>query len=336
MPAGAPLFMGHEERFDVNYFEFYPGDYLRDTTRLTLAEHGAYLRLMLAYYSDEQPLPAEKDELFRIVCAQNSAEKQAVLKVANLFFPVTRDGNRHNARADQEIAKCGTRMDAKGDRKSTEAERQQRYRDRRADMFTALSRVGIVPAYNISTDELTKLVTQNVTSQTVTNVTPSRPSHTATRPQTPDPTIQKQDQELFSETSQPPLRHRFDDFWAVYPVKKGKSSAEAKWKARKLDAIADLIIADVQKRLTQDQDWVDGYIPHGSTYVNGKGWEDGMKPLRIQPASTAQAEAPKPRQYFTAPKLDGSDPGTVNGKPADKTKTDQIIRDLGRKLRIPS
>ncbi len=267
----------------INYFEFYPGDYLRDTTRLTLAEHGAYLRLMLAYYSDEQPLPAEKEELFRIVCAQNSAEKQAVLKVANLFFPVTRDGNRHNARADQEIAKCGTRMDAKGDRKSSEAERQQRYRDRRADMFTALSRVGIVPPYNISTDELTKLVTQNVTLQTVTNVTPSRPSQTATRPQTPDPIYnQEQDQELFSKTAHPPLRDRFAEFWSVYPVKKGKAAAEKTWKSRKLDAIADRIIADVHKRRAEDRQWIEGYIPHGSTYVNGKGWEDAIEPIVVR------------------------------------------------------
>lgn len=186
----------------MNYFELYPGDYLRDTTRLSLAEHGAYLRLLMAYYSDEQPLSAENSELFRTVSAMNSAEKKAVLSVADRFFPIGDDGFRHNARADAEIAKAGNRMDSKGVRKSTEAERQQRYRDRRADMFSALARVGIVPEYNIPMDDLTKLVTQNVTQQTVTNVTPSRTSHTATRPQTPYTNNQEQELSPHARSSQ--------------------------------------------------------------------------------------------------------------------------------------
>lgn len=73
---------------------------------------------------------------------------------------------------------------------------------------------------------------------------------------------------------------RFAEFWSVYPVKKGRADAEAKWKARKLDAIADTIIADVKRRLAEDRQWRDGYIPHGSTYVNGRGWEDAIEPGR--------------------------------------------------------
>jgi uncharacterized protein YdaU (DUF1376 family) len=317
----------------VNYFELYPGDYLRDTTRLSLVEHGAYLRLLMAYYSDEQPLPAEKSELFRVVSAMNSAEKAAVLSVANRFFPVAEDGFRHNARADAEIAKAGNRMVSKGDRKSNEAQRQQRYRDRRRDMFEALHGVGLRPDFNISMDDLTDLVTKNVTLQSVTSVTESRRYSTATRPQTPDPNKQ-QDQDLLGETSLPPPQKRFDDFWAVYPVKKGKAAAEAKWKARKLDAIADQIIADVKLRAATDRQWLEGFIPHGSTYVNGKGWEDAIEGIRPAPATPGQVAATKPREYFQAPNLDATDPEVIAGPPIDKTKTAEIIRDLGRKLRV--
>jgi hypothetical protein len=70
---------------------------------------------------------------------------------------------------------------------------------------------------------------------------------------------------------------RFDEFWAMYPVKKGRSDAEAKWKARGLDAIADRIISDVKARKQRDRQWLDGYAPHGSTYVNGCGWEDEIE-----------------------------------------------------------
>jgi uncharacterized protein YdaU (DUF1376 family) len=94
----------------MNYFEFYPGDYLRDTTRLTLVEHGAFLRLLMAYYAEEEPLPAEHAELFVIVSAVTATDKAAVRKVADRFFPVGEDGLRRNGRADAEIAKAQKRM----------------------------------------------------------------------------------------------------------------------------------------------------------------------------------------------------------------------------------
>jgi uncharacterized protein YdaU (DUF1376 family) len=94
----------------MNYFELYPGDYLRDTTRLSLVEHGAYLRLLMAYYAEEQPLPADEAELFVIVSAVSAADKAAVRKVASRFFPVGDDGLRRNGRADEEIEKAQRRI----------------------------------------------------------------------------------------------------------------------------------------------------------------------------------------------------------------------------------
>lgn len=94
----------------MNYFELYPGDYLRDTTRLTLIEHGAYLRLLMAYYAEETPLPADETELFVIVSAVSAADKAAVRKVASRFFPAGDDGLRRNGRADEEISKAQRRI----------------------------------------------------------------------------------------------------------------------------------------------------------------------------------------------------------------------------------
>lgn len=74
--------------------------------------------------------------------------------------------------------------------------------------------------------------------------------------------------------------NRFDEFWQAYPVKKGRAAAEAKWKSKGYDKIADTIIADVKKRCAEDRQWLDGYAPHGSTYVNGRGWEDGIERKR--------------------------------------------------------
>lgn len=108
----------------MNYAEIYPGDYLRDTAGLSLAEHGAYLKLMLAYYSSETPLPADISKLNRICGAQTASERQAVANVADQYFPIDQDGTRHNGRCDREIGKARVRIEiakangAKGGRPS--------------------------------------------------------------------------------------------------------------------------------------------------------------------------------------------------------------------------
>lgn len=88
----------------MNYYEHHIGDYLKDTSRLSLQEHGAYLLLLSDYYANECPLPADATELYRITRAMSKAERAAVMKVANDYFPIV-DGARHNKRADEEIAR---------------------------------------------------------------------------------------------------------------------------------------------------------------------------------------------------------------------------------------
>lgn len=99
----------------MNYFEFYSGDYSRDTAHLSLAEHGAFLLLLSAYYSTEKPLPADQAALCRIARAMTPAEQKAVRSVADEFFPVADDGLRHNGRADAEILKAQKRIGAARD-----------------------------------------------------------------------------------------------------------------------------------------------------------------------------------------------------------------------------
>lgn len=94
----------------MNYFELYPGDYLRDTTHLSLAEHGAYLLLMITYYANEKPLPSDAKKLYRMVGAISRSERESVLLVADLYFPVSENGMRINARAEREIDKAKVRI----------------------------------------------------------------------------------------------------------------------------------------------------------------------------------------------------------------------------------
>lgn len=68
------------------YFKFHIGDYRRETSHLTLVEHGVYMSLMSTYYSEEKPLPKDERQLLRLAGARTDEEKQAVIDVVNEFF----------------------------------------------------------------------------------------------------------------------------------------------------------------------------------------------------------------------------------------------------------
>ncbi|MEJ5903812.1 helix-turn-helix domain-containing protein [Pseudomonas kermanshahensis] len=85
----------------------------------------------------------------------------------------------------------------------------------------------------------------------------------------------------------------FDRFWAIYPRKVGKSAAEKAW--AKIKVTIDLFdrMAASLAAWAVSTDWTkDGgqYIPHPSTWLNGKRWEDELP----APAGASQASARRP------------------------------------------
>lgn len=94
----------------MNYYRRYSGDYLRDTARLSMIEHGAYTLMLDYYYAEESPLPLDVDEIYTMVRAMKPADRQAVDKVLAKFFTKADDGYR-NKRADAEIETSKTARD---------------------------------------------------------------------------------------------------------------------------------------------------------------------------------------------------------------------------------
>lgn len=93
----------------MNYYERHLGDYARDTTHLTMLEHGAYTLLLDRYYATEKPI--EKGSVYRYARAQLKEERDAVDAVLREFF--TLDGEVYrNARADFEIETARGRIEA--------------------------------------------------------------------------------------------------------------------------------------------------------------------------------------------------------------------------------
>lgn len=75
---------------------FYPGDYLRDTIGLTLAQHGAYLLVILAYWSNKGPI-TESDAR----AAMRDALQSDCDRIAS-FFKIE-SGKWHHKRIDAEL-----------------------------------------------------------------------------------------------------------------------------------------------------------------------------------------------------------------------------------------
>lgn len=73
---------------------------------------------------------------------------------------------------------------------------------------------------------------------------------------------------------------RFPEFWAAWPKserKQDRGVCEAKWVDRKLDAIADEILADIDTK-KKTQKWQGGYIEAPEVYINRERWKDGVTP----------------------------------------------------------
>jgi uncharacterized protein YdaU (DUF1376 family) len=87
----------------VNYYRRYVGDYLRDTSRLSMLEHGAYGLLLDYYYAEERPISLDMDEVCRMCRAITAIERAAIDKVLRLYFSRRVDG-WHQKRVDLEIA----------------------------------------------------------------------------------------------------------------------------------------------------------------------------------------------------------------------------------------
>ncbi|APC43925.1 hypothetical protein P19250A_0040 [Methylophilaceae phage P19250A] len=94
----------------MHYYQYNIADYRKDTTHLTLLEHGCYRQLLDQYYLDEEPLPAEEDKLFRLFNARTEDEKQAMRNVLLDFWTKTEDGYVQG-RSDREIQTYKERLE---------------------------------------------------------------------------------------------------------------------------------------------------------------------------------------------------------------------------------
>jgi len=87
----------------MHYYEHNIGDYRKDTSHLTLLEHGIYRQLIDSYYLNESPLTKDLEKLMRTHSIRSAEEMLSFSNVLNDFFELTEEGYIHK-RCDQTIA----------------------------------------------------------------------------------------------------------------------------------------------------------------------------------------------------------------------------------------
>jgi uncharacterized protein YdaU (DUF1376 family) len=94
----------------MHYYQHNIADYRKDTSHLSLMEHGIYRQLLDSYYLDEIPLCADLAKLMRSHSVRTADEEQALKNVLADFFELTKKGYIHK-RCDETIAQYHGKSD---------------------------------------------------------------------------------------------------------------------------------------------------------------------------------------------------------------------------------
>jgi uncharacterized protein YdaU (DUF1376 family) len=224
----------------INYYQRHLGDLARDTAHLTALEFGVYNLLMDWYYANERPIPDAQAHRY------GRTDRATVELILEEFFDETPDGWQHK-RIEAEIAAYNAK----------------------AEKNREVGKLGGRPKPSANHDGCRK-VAERLPSGSE-NETESNPSHK------PIANNHNKSEELFRPADAEPLPDRFPEFWQAYPNKTGRKPCAVAWRARRLDGIADEIIANVCARAVSDRKWLDGFIPNPLTYLNQERWKDPIQ-----------------------------------------------------------
>ena len=87
----------------MHYYQHNIADYRKDTSHLSLLEHGIYRQLLDSYYLDEKPLCTDLAKLMRSHSVRTADEENALKNVLADFFEKTKNGYIHK-RCDETIS----------------------------------------------------------------------------------------------------------------------------------------------------------------------------------------------------------------------------------------
>ena len=218
------------------FYKFNISDYLSHTAHLSEIEDLAYRRMLDWYYLHEKPLPKDVDLIAKNIRMRSYNE--CITNVLREFFIDTENGFENNRANSEIITYCEKSEKAKASIK-TRWDKNKNKNKELPDCTNVL---------RTKYERNTKQETLNTKQETLN---------------TKQETLNTKQETLVN----------FDDFWNLYPRKEGKTKAKQSWDKQRITS--DLFNNLIKPHLEIAFIAVDHkFIPHGSTYVNQKRWED--------------------------------------------------------------
>jgi uncharacterized protein YdaU (DUF1376 family) len=226
----------------MHYYQFNIADYRKDTTHLSMLEHGAYRQLLDWHYLEQAPIPLETEVVFRRLSARTNEERLAIEIVLKEMFVRTDEGYIQH-RVMQEIDQYSAKAD--------------RARDN--------GKLGGRPK------KTKEVISGNLEgTQEKANSLTYKPINSLKNTKNKPSTSAKLTYEDVPE---------FLQFWSAYPRKDDKKKSFDAWVKHKPPIDKVLSALDWQSK---SQQWLKNegqFIPLGETYINGARWE--AEPTKI-------------------------------------------------------
>lgn len=144
----------------MNFYQHHIGDFRGGTINMSRLERWLYRDMIEVYYDKEAPLPADIAKVCKMIGARTEDEREAVQNVLEIKFELQEDG-WHHERCDAAVAAYKAAASEDLERQANEAERQRRYRARRAEIFRILrEEYDEVPEYDLDMKSLRRLLEQ--------------------------------------------------------------------------------------------------------------------------------------------------------------------------------
>lgn len=242
------------------YMPLFCGDYLADTGHLTAAEHGAYLLLIMHYWTSGKPLP-DSDAMLSRIARMTAKEWGKSREIVASFFEIG-DGLWRHKRIETEL----TRAAESYARRANAGSKGGRAK---AELATARPPQG-------TNNELAMLEQCYETDVAMLQQCGSKPE--------PEPDSANAEQKVFRRSGgkdrdgKAAVEAEFEAFWREVPCKVGKGNARRAFCAARRKADLATIMAALRRHRDAMADRDPEFIPHPATWLNGERWLDETGP----------------------------------------------------------
>ncbi len=227
------------------FFPFYVSDFDGDTRHMSVESIGIYIRLLI-YQWQNGKVPGSEPMMIRIAGCGHDQFMECWNNEIGSCFESFNDGNAGPA-----------------------------YRNKRLEIERS-------KAMQITEQRRQAGINSGKSRRKTSQKTPKKQQHRTSVPfpfeREGNETATKQQQSTVTSTLKTkPTIGRFEEFWEIYPKKIGRKPCEVKWKARRLDRLADQIIQNVRDRIEGDSQWLRGFVPNPLTFINQDRWDDPIQ-----------------------------------------------------------